>query len=354
MKRFICIICSVFMFTGICLGAEYPYIYKGFRPFGMGGAFVAVSDDANALFYNPAGLADIKNMRASIFPIEIEIGENAYDMYNDALDIDFDNEVETAEFLRANMGEKAHFALQTLPSFSMPRFAFCLVGTARTDLEVMDRQYPKLSTSVINDLGIGAGYGHPFLNNNLLVGGSLKYIKRQSLVEKYTVLDITSEDLDDKIQDDLEEGSGILADIGIIYKFDEMGVEGFRLGICANNLIGSELGDARDINDHVDIGCAKDFDLWITKATFAADYTDIFSQLEGDNDIAKRLRFGVEFKLPAILTVRAGFYQGYFTSGASIDAKGARLDVLTYAEEIGSYAGQRIDRRYAMRFILGF
>ena len=34
----------------------------------MGGAFVAVSDDANALFYNPAGLARIEKIRASLFP----------------------------------------------------------------------------------------------------------------------------------------------------------------------------------------------------------------------------------------------------------------------------------------------
>jgi hypothetical protein len=34
---------------------EYPYIYRGMRPMGMGGAFTAVSDDAHALFYNPPG-----------------------------------------------------------------------------------------------------------------------------------------------------------------------------------------------------------------------------------------------------------------------------------------------------------
>jgi tetratricopeptide (TPR) repeat protein len=32
----------------------------GARPFGMGGAFTAVADDANSTYYNPAGLADLK------------------------------------------------------------------------------------------------------------------------------------------------------------------------------------------------------------------------------------------------------------------------------------------------------
>lgn len=37
----------------------------GARPFGMGGAYVAVADDVNSIFYNPAGLATIKGGEAS-------------------------------------------------------------------------------------------------------------------------------------------------------------------------------------------------------------------------------------------------------------------------------------------------
>ncbi len=36
---------------------EIPFIMKGVRPMGMGGAFTAVADDQNSLFYNTAGLA---------------------------------------------------------------------------------------------------------------------------------------------------------------------------------------------------------------------------------------------------------------------------------------------------------
>lgn len=35
--------------------------YSSARPMGMGGAFTAVADDANAVFYNPAGLGFVKN-----------------------------------------------------------------------------------------------------------------------------------------------------------------------------------------------------------------------------------------------------------------------------------------------------
>jgi hypothetical protein len=70
--------------------------------------------------------------------------------------------------------------------------------------------------------------------------------------------------------------------------------------------------------------------------------------------MAKRIRLGTEFRFPEVLSVRVGLYQGYFTSGLTLDGRIVSLDLLTYAEEIGAYSGQRSDRRYAMRFAIGF
>lgn len=344
----------LFVFVS-CMGmaAEYPYIYKGFRPMGMGGAFVAVSNDANALYYNPAGLADIDSIRASIFGLEVEAGKYTQSLIQDALDTDFGNEMESAQFLRDHMGEQSHLGLAIVPSYSMPRFAVTFIGAGRMDLEVRDSQYPKLDVGVISDFGAGAGYAHPFLEKNLLVGASAKYIYRQSLVQQYTVADL-SEELSETIKDDLNKGSGILVDLGVIYKFGQFGFANSRVGVSANNLVGSKLGDAADAPEHVDIGFAQDLDLKVTKATFAIDYVDIFNQFDQDNDIAKRIRLGAECKLLDIVFVRAGLYQGYFTAGLNLEARVVRLDLLTYAEEIGAFAGQRVDRRYAARFFFGF
>jgi hypothetical protein len=124
--------------------------------------------------------------------------------------------------------------------------------------------------------------------------------------------------------------------------------------MSANNLIGGRMGDAENLDDHVDIGVAFDQDIWITKATFAADYVDLFSQLGDDDDLAKRLRMGVEVKFPWVLSVRMGLYQGYYTAGVTLDGVFVRLDALTYAEEIGAYAGQTRDRRFNLRFTIGF
>jgi hypothetical protein len=334
--------------------AEYPYIYKGMRPMGMGGAFVALSNDSNALFYNPAGLADIQTVRAPIFPLEVEVTENTYSIYQDATDVDFDSEQETAQFLRDNVGELAHLNISIVPSYSMPRFAFCVFGTARIDTEAHDLQYPRLEVQAINDYGLGAGYAHPLLGDSLFIGASLKYVFRQSLTQEYTVTDIVESDFDERVKDDLIDGDGALLDLGVIYKLTILGLANTRVGLSANNLIGSKLGDAQDMDDHVDIGIAQDLDLKATKLTLALDYVDLFSQIGEDDDPAKRIRFGAEIELLKFLELRAGIYQGYFTGGLGLDGKVVRLDLLTYAEELGTYAGQRADRRYSLRLVGGF
>ena len=91
--------------SSLCLADEYPYIYKGIRPMGMGGAFVAVSNDANALFYNPAGLADIEKTRVSLFSLEIETDKNTVSLIQDGLKTDFSNGTESSQFVRDHMGD---------------------------------------------------------------------------------------------------------------------------------------------------------------------------------------------------------------------------------------------------------
>jgi len=46
--------------------AQEPYFYDGTRALSMGKAFSALSDDENALFYNPAGLMRVEGRRVSL------------------------------------------------------------------------------------------------------------------------------------------------------------------------------------------------------------------------------------------------------------------------------------------------
>jgi len=63
------IIASIVFALGIVMqgasSASLSYLFEGARPMAMGGAFVAVVDDPNAIFYNPAGLGFLKKAEIS-------------------------------------------------------------------------------------------------------------------------------------------------------------------------------------------------------------------------------------------------------------------------------------------------
>jgi len=55
------IVLAVILIIGHPSFASLSYLFEGARPMAMGGAFVAVADDANTIFFNPAGLGLLKN-----------------------------------------------------------------------------------------------------------------------------------------------------------------------------------------------------------------------------------------------------------------------------------------------------
>jgi hypothetical protein len=353
--RFLCVIALVVLWTATLAAEELPYIYKGPRPLGMGGAFVAVSDDANALFYNPAGLADIKAPRASLLTLEVEANRDAHSMYQDAADCDFDNEAETAYFLSKYVGDVGHAAVSSFPFYVRPQFAFGLVGTVKTSLQVHNPQYPRLIVDGVEDAAVCAGYALPLFDGSLLVGAGAKYLLRRSVYGDYTLPDITAGDFEDRVEDAIQDGEGALVDVGIIYKVTTYQVwkrpSSFQIGLSASNLVGSELGDARDLGEHVDLGLATHIGEHLT---IAVDYVDLFTQIETDDDVGKRLHLGFEYRFTDALSIRAGLNQGYLTYGVGFEKKNLQVDLLTYAEEIGSYAGQTDCRRFLFRVGVGF
>ncbi len=342
----------------ISYAEEYPYIYKGIRPMGMGGAFVAVSNDANALFYNPAGLSYITEKKLTLISVEAEESQGGYEAFKDALDIDTENSQETADFLRDYIGDYKHAAASSFIRYERPSFAFGIFGTAKYNFMARDYANPKLIVDDVQDIGGGIGYAHPFLENKLSLGASAKYVSRKSLNREYSLIDLAGSSFDEVLKDDrrknTDDGSGALLDLGVIYRFDEVKAGDknivFQVGMAVNNLIGADLGDAEDLKEHVDIGFSADLGSWRA----AIDYVDLLKSYDEDDDTGKRLRLGIEYTVRDYLTLRAGFYQGYPTFGASLGNKYAQLDLLTYAEEVGTYSGQNKDRRYQFGLSFGF
>jgi hypothetical protein len=80
--------------------------------------------------------------------------------------------------------------------------------------------------------------------------------------------------------------------------------------------------------------------------TFAFDYSHLNYGLSEEH-APKHMHFGMNLDLP-ILSIQAGLNQTSLTFGTSFDIGIIRIAAATYAEELGSYGGQRRDRRYLL------
>ena len=353
------------IFTGNALAVEYPSFFKGVRPLGMGGAFTAVADDENAMFYNPAGFNKVEGSGglAILNPL-IEISENSSKVFKEAKDTDFENTSETADFLRDRIGEHQHGRVALFPNVYFHNFGIGLFGSVTVDAEIRDRQSPKVDLDIALDVGLLVSGARGFLEDSRLkVGLTGKLINREALDKTYSVADITSGFEPD---DDLESGSGFGVDLGLIYSFKDVFMSP-SIGVAIQNIGDIDLIDkagltngAGTIKQQVNIGVSLESKFWIFDTILAFDFVDITrdyvdkNELDDDDDLPKRLHMGAEIKLPAVLTLRAGINQGYGTAGATINFWIIKLDLATYAEEIGAYAGQRPDRRTVAQLSLGW
>jgi len=332
---------------------ELPSYFKGVRPLGMGGAFTAVADDENALFYNPAGLDRVASWSMGVLNPLIEVGENGIDLYKDIKDTDMENEDEVFDLLSEYVGEYLHYRAALFPHFVMRHFALGVLAQSNVNMEVHNPQYPEAVVDGLGTLGVHAGLGFGFWDGKLRVGVGAKYVKAYRLQRTYTAFDISQSDFEDRVEDDLMEGSGFGFDAGVMTTIPVLLKPTFGLMIL--NIADTDLGDAGELPQQINLGfsVSHGFGSWLA-LTGAADWMDVTKNVGTDDDLYKRLHFGLEAQLIKIFYLRTGLYQGYGTYGATVDFKLLKLDYANYAEEIGSAAGDRADRRHVVQLSLGW
>jgi len=356
-------ICLVLIFFSLLITSydvfakEYPSLHRGIRPLGMGGAFTAVADDENALFYNPAGLSNLPKFKMGLLNPLFEASKKSVDLISEVQDTNMNDTGEVTNFLRSRVGEHHHVRVSLFPhiGFNIAKTGVMIgaLGQGVADAEVRNPVFPQANIDIIGDIGVLAGVGFKLPVTGLRVGASGKFISRRSLSEVFTAADIAG-NFEDRINDALKSGSGFSLDLGVMYDLPFVKIVDTTVALALQNIPEMKMGDAVDIKTQLNAGVSIKKSFAGFTVIGALDYTDLSKNIGEDADTAKRLHLGAELKLPAILSVRAGLNQGYYTVGATINLKVLKLDAVTYGEEIGAYAGQKEDRRYIAQLTLGW
>jgi hypothetical protein len=163
--------------------ATFLEIGVGARAMGMGGAYAAVANDASALYWNPAGLAWVRN-------IEIEATHNSWLIGSSH---DFVGLVVPVPAINSTIG-----------------VSFLTLGFGDQPVRTVDRPGGTGETYDARDMAIGISYAY-LLTDRFAFGLTAKYVTQRIW---------------------FESGSAMAVDLGIFYATP---LEGLRLGISMSN-----------------------------------------------------------------------------------------------------------------------
>jgi hypothetical protein len=358
------------------ISREHPWALRSAAALGMGNAYYTKSDSKYAPFYNPAGLSRInRSWRLDILPLTSTMNTDFQNLYEDANNVDFDNDTEVADFIKSHLGDNANLGISFYPSFTKKNLTIGMFTAFRATIQPRNPVLPEADIAAAADAGFVAGYSHNFLDDSLAVGAAMRLHGRGSFNKSYTASDFVSgraeDDLDNITADDYT-GSAIFFDIGAIYDFNKLLDVDFspRVGFAINN-IGFKTGaygnvDIRKRDGSIgnsplptfatlSFGASPTYSF--LKTDLILDIVDITGNFDEDGDLGKRINMGAELNvdLPIIrhINFRCGLHQGYPSVGFGLDLYVVELNYAYYTEELGAYAGQRPDSRHVLELSIG-
>ena len=355
---------------------EYPSVYKDTRIMGMGGTNVAVGGESAAMFYNPAGLSRLDpedGVEVELFNFNIAFSQDTIDFVTDVSDAA--DETAMIEALESYYGQNNHLTLNDYSSVSYrgERFAWSIgvLAGLQGNFQAHTLSHPsgiiEINAMVTGALVAGIAYD---VNDYIHVGTSLKVYQGAGIAEGFDYGDIDGIDANTII--DGAEFSATTVDLGVIYDLEGLSdIAPFSIpfedvlhpavGLSVMSIGSPEFGTYGTMPMTFNIGVSIEpeipvFQNWV----FAMDYIDMFNAYgdEYDSNGAKRIRLGAHVSLfdnswvEAALAV--GMYNAAYTWGAEFRLGIFDLAYSTYAEAIGAYASQNLDRRHQIMFNIGW
>lgn len=364
---------SVFFVAVNGYAKEEKWTHYGLRPLAMGNAYVAVADDFNALFYNPAGLARIKEWDGELLNPMMEFSTETLSFMADAQELQAGSAGNTAavlELIEAQTGSVQHAAFGLTPHLIFPNFGLGIGLELATT--VLFHRYPSVDLDFGPRVIAPIVYAHNFLEDRLSLGIGIKAVMRGGVNHEFSIQDLDafsskkkSEEADDtedtedqkELDDFVEGGLGYGADIGLLFTpikpmEPTIGLSIMDVGGTAYekfNVSGEALGKPETRLPAVNMGFSmKPITTQRSYVMVSAD----FHAINQPYSFSKKMNFGSEFGLGRILKIQGGLHQGYLTGGMQFDVGILNLRLVTYAEELGEVAGSVADRRYALQLKL--
>ena len=350
------------LFPSLISATEYPYIYRSAHFLGRGDTGISEADDADAIFYNPAGLAKGSGIfkKVVIASPMLEISQDTRDVIKQ---ISIQNSDPT-DTLRNRLGKPQHFGINNISGVILRRVAMGAFGhNSNTVLLYKDHTKGALESLLVDsmtDAGLFFSLAQDW-SPQFSMGMTGKYFKRNQTYFHANATEASElEELDSSDQITMT-GTGFGADLGMMYRSKGRSSHSFGLTIqdLGNTVIvpdeettlSKEERPLKDITQTVNVGYSISTATKASEFKFLVDIRDVLSSL--DFHFSKRIHLGSELNVNNFIGFVTGLNQGLNCFGLFLNLSIARLDLGFYSEEVGQSTGSRPDKRYYVKIQAG-
>jgi hypothetical protein len=336
---------------------EFNTMYRSPYFLGRGNTGISTADNHEAIFYNPAGLAQGKGLYKETVLVSpsLQVSTKTKDLVRQVI-VEDDNDPET---LRSYLGRNLHLGINNFTGVVFRRAAVGLLVASDTNImlakSAADRGLETLHADTVANRAAVFSIADAFFNQKLMIGITAKYIMRNEAVLDVSALD--SSNISKQLSSNNVEISrnGLGLDLGLMYDMDK---SPWRFGLHLENLGTTNLSAAeagvtgKRLPQIISIGSAYEMGTKMSVLMIQTDFRDVNGSLE--KDTIKRLHVGTELQFAKIFGLLGGLNQGYPSFGLFLNLYVLRFDIGTYTEEVGSAAGVRPDQRIFFRLKAGF
>lgn len=366
LKLFVYIgIFMLFLIHTNLIAKELRWTHFGLRPLSMGNAYIAVADDYNALFYNPAGLARLKEWDGEFFNPALEITTHTLDFINDLTKFVGGNAssfTDALDLVRPQLGRIHHFAMYWTPHLIFKGFGFG-IGMANA-FNIVPHSDIDFEIDAGSQIIAPFSYALNLFENRLSLGFSVKALFSARIDDSFNIetLSAFSKDNTDpnakKIDDMIKIGNGYGADFGLLFTPIETMKPTFGLSVIdiggssytkqGSNKVGTPSPRFPTVNTGISLIPYQTARMYLLVAADA-------HMINQPVHYSHKYNLGVEWGLGDIIKVQSGLKEGYFTAGFQFDVGLLNVRFASYfvdhAPVVGVHKGL-VERRYALQIKL--
>jgi hypothetical protein len=349
-------------FAGI---TELRELYRGAKAQAMGGASVAMVEDEQAIFLNPAGLAGVKKSLVNYMVIDIEASSDTIASVSDLSTLNNFN----ASALNRLIGKDVYGRVQISPSIAMPSFGLALLVDQQNAVLAKNLNLPQVTVGYQSTYGFQFGYGTSIRGNgrasrrgrggrksssigrgDLRVGIAGKVLWRRGSYQLLPFTEIMNVSQDTITGIMGTYGIGFGADIGTQYVMPVSPSLQLSAGFALSNIGGVSFSSGADSQPSAAaFGLGLKYSMQSFGARLAWDYRNAFA----DADWRKKTHIGLALDIP-MFSIYAGLNQMKYSYGLGFDLWLFQVTAVSYAEELGAILNLDTERRYLLQLALKF